>query len=265
MSRAEYQVRATLILIVATLSIASWFITWYQVRNMGLLMQVGVPMSLGMEGVASVTSFLLFTGMWSVMMVAMMLPSTYPILLLHQTVSRNRTGSTFGTLVFALTYFLTWTASGSAFYYAYTCIGALRASVSNADVLVLRTAGFTLLAAGLYQWSPSKWACLKHCQNPLHFIIEHWSPGLRAAARTGVVHGLYCIGCCWGLMTILFVMGVMHLGWMAGIGAIILLEKLLPTRIWIVKASGAVFVLLGLLVLIRPSVLSALSSQVGLQ
>jgi predicted metal-binding membrane protein len=95
-------------------------------------------------------------------------------------------------------------------------------------------------------------------------MIEHWSPGIRGAARMGVVHGLYCFGCCWGLMTILFIMGVMHLGWMAAIGAIILLEKLLPTRIWIVKASGAVFVLLGLLVLIRPSVLSALSSQVVL-
>jgi predicted metal-binding membrane protein len=81
----------------------------------------------------------------------------------------------------------------------------------------------------------------------------------------GVIHGLYCFGCCWGLMTILFVMGIMHLGWMAGVGAIILLEKLLPGHKWITQVVGALFAVMGFAVLVRPSVLLHLSSQILIQ
>jgi predicted metal-binding membrane protein len=138
----------------------------------------------------------------------------------------------------------------------------LRATVPNSDVFVLRGAGLALLAAGSYQWSPAKWACLKHCQSPLDFLMQHWRDGMAGGGRMGLIHGLYCFGCCWGLMTILFVMGVMHLGWMAAIGAIILLEKLIPHRHWIPKAVGAVFVVVGIFVLINPSLLYFLSSEV---
>ena len=259
----EYQIRTTLILMVAVLTMTAWCVTYYQGRNMGLLMQVGVPMSLGMEGGATLASFTLFTGMWLVMMVAMMLPSTYPILLLHRTVSHNRSAGGFGsTFAFALSYFLTWAAAGVLFFYAYVWIGRLRASVPQADALVLRSAGLALVASGWYQFSPSKLVCLRHCQNPLQFVMQHWKDGRIGAARMGVVHGLYCFGCCWGLMTILFVMGVMHLGWMAAIGAIILLEKILPRRQWITKGVGAVFIALGGVVLMRPGILLRLSSQI---
>jgi predicted metal-binding membrane protein len=232
---------------------------------MGLMMQIGVPMSLGMEGSANLASFVAFTGMWLVMMVAMMLPSTYPMLLLHRTVYLRRTPvAARGTFFFALAYVLVWTASGTIFYFGYVLIGSLRAVVPGSASMLLRAAGFALLLSGLYQWSGFKRACLKLCQNPLHFLMEHWHDGRLGAARMGASHGIYCFGCCWGLMVILFVMGWMHLGWMAAIGALILLEKLVPSGRWISNVIGAVFVVVGLIVMLFPEALSRLSSQVVL-
>src|SRR5207249_11127279 len=127
--------------------------------------------------------------------------------------------------------------------------------------LILRAAGLALILSGLYQWSRLKRACLKHCQNPLHFISEHWHDARLGAIRMGAAHGIYCFGCCWGLMTILFVMGIMHLGWMAAIGALILIEKIMPSR-WIPNTIGAVFVIVGVVVTAFPEMLSRLSSQV---
>jgi predicted metal-binding membrane protein len=222
-------------------------------------------MSLGMEGWAAVSSFLIFTGMWLVMMVAMMLPSTYPILLLHRTVySKRSPQSRGGTFPFAAGYFLVWTATGVIFYGLYVLIGRFRAATPGSEQTVLRTAGVALLLSGLYQWSSLKRACLKHCRNPLHFVAEHWHDGAVGAFRMGAAHGIYCFGCCWGLMMILFVMGVMHLGWMAAIGALILLEKLIPNGRRIPQFIGAVFMLVGAVVAFFPDVLSRLSSAVTL-
>jgi len=232
---------------------------------MGLMMQIGVPMALGMEGSASVASFIAFTGMWLVMMIAMMLPSTYPTLLLHRTVYRKRSPHRpGGTLLFAGSYFLVWTATGIFFYFAYVAIGRLRAIVPASESVVLRMAGVALLLAGLYQWSPLKWSCLRHCQNPLHFVTEHWRDGQLGAVRMGGAHAIYCVGCCWGLMVILFVMGVMHLGWMAAIGALILFEKIIPSGKWISHMIGVVFSVVGAVVSLFPDVLSQLTSQVVL-
>src|SRR5437016_900406 len=255
--------RTTLIIVVIILTAAAWLLTYSGSQNMGLLMQMGVPMSLGMEGWAGVTSFAVFTAMWLVMMVAMMLPSSYPTLLLHRMVYLKRNPKApGGTFLFALSYFLVWTASGAFFYAAYVLIGALRGGTPGSQSIVLRAAGFALIVSGLYQWSRLKGACLKHCQNPLHFISEHWHDGQMGAVRMGVAHGVYCFGCCWGLMVILFVMGIMHLGWMAAIGALILLEKVVPRGKWITNAIGAVFMAVGTLVMLFPGVLARLSSQV---
>jgi predicted metal-binding membrane protein len=254
-----------LFVVVAILTAAAWALTWSGAQNMGLLMKMGVPMSLGMEGWAGLGSFLIFTSMWLVMMVAMMLPSSYPTLLLHRTVYRKRTPSQFGgTFLFALGYFLVWTASGTFFYFAYVLIGAMRGHVPGSEQTILRAAGIALVLSGLYQCSWLKRACLKHCQNPLHFVMEHWHDGRTGAIRMGASHGLYCFGCCWGLMVILFVMGVMHLAWMAGVGALILIEKIVPSGKWIPNAIGVVFVVVGVVVVLFPEMLSRLSSQVVL-
>lgn len=255
--------RTTLIIVVIVLSAAAWFLTYSTTQDMGLMMQVGVPMSLGMEGSPGFQSFAVFTGMWLVMMVAMMLPSSYPTLLFHRTVYRKRSpGRPGGTFLFASSYFLIWTATGTFFYAAYVALGRLRLSYPGSESMILRAAGLALIIAGLYQWSRLKGACLKHCQSPLHFVTEHWHDGLTGAIRMGAVHGIYCCGCCWGLMLILFVMGVMHLGWMAAIGALILLEKVVPTGKWVTHAIGIVFIVVGGIVLLFPEVLPRLSSHV---
>src|SRR5260221_13780364 len=120
-------VRGTIRVVVVVITIAAWWITYSETRNMGLLMHIGVPMSLGMEGWADLTSFLAFTGMWAVMMIAMMLPSSYPTLLMHRAVYRKRNPEeSSGTLLFAIAYFAVWSASGVLFYLAYVVIGHWR-------------------------------------------------------------------------------------------------------------------------------------------
>ena len=255
--------RTTLFIVVTFLTTAAWLLTYSTSRNMGSMMQIGVPMSLGMEGSASLASFVVFTGMWVVMMVAMMLPSSYATLLLHRTIYRKRNpGRAAGTLLFAIGYFFIWASAGTFFYAAYVLIGWLRHSLPGSESFLLRGSGFALLLSGLYQWSRLKNSCLRHCQSPFHFVTEHWRDGWFGAVRMGAVHGIYCSGCCWGLMIILFVMGVMHLGWMAAIGALILLEKLAPSRKWIPHAIGTVFVIVGAVVMLFPNVLARLSSYV---
>ena len=255
--------RRTLLVVIIGLTILAWVLTWSEVRNMGFLMGAGVPMSLGMEGWASVTSFVLFTGMWLVMMVAMMLPSSYPTLLLHRTIYLKRSPQAWGgTFLFALSYFLVWTASGAFFYSGYVLIGMLRSAVPGFDSYIIRAAGLALVVSGAYQWSWLKKACLKHCQSPLHFIMEQWHDGRFGALRMGAAHGLYCFGCCWGLMMVLFVMGTMHLGWMAAVGALILLEKVASRGEWISRLIGAGFIVTGLIVAVFPGALSQLSSHV---
>jgi predicted metal-binding membrane protein len=167
-------VRTTLFIVVILLTAAAWLLTYSISQNMGPMMQIGVPMSLGMGGSASVASFVIFTGMWVVMMVAMMLPSSYPTLLLHRTIYQKRNPCRpGGTLLFAVGYFLLWTAASAFFYAACVLIGWLRHSLPGSESLVLRGSGFALLLSGLYQWSRLKGSCLKHCQSPLHVVTEH--------------------------------------------------------------------------------------------
>jgi predicted metal-binding membrane protein len=195
--RVETQMRAILLTTIALLTCASWLITYYQVANMGLLMRLGVPMSLGMEGWADLTSLVVFSGMWLAMMLAMMLPSSYPTLLLHRTVSRKRTpAARWSTVCFGSGYFFIWSATGFIFYLAYVAIGDYR-HTGYGDQLLLRGAGGTVAIAGLYQWSRLKETCLRHCQSPLHFVMNHWRDGRAGAFQMGAEHGLYCFGCCW--------------------------------------------------------------------
>ncbi len=108
--------------------------------------------------------------------------------------------------------------------------------------------GVMLIGAGLYQWTPLKGSCLRHCQSPLQFITRHWRRGAVGAFRMGIEHGAYCLGCCWVLMGLLFVGGVMNLVWIAGLALFVLLEKVVPGR-WIPILSGLALVVWGGIVL----------------
>jgi predicted metal-binding membrane protein len=109
--------------------------------------------------------------------------------------------------------------------------------------------GIVLIAAGRYQFTPLKRACLKHCRSPLHFLGHHWRKGTRGAVRMGIEHGLFCVGCCWVLMALLFVGGVMNLLWVAAIMVFVLLEKVAPYGDVIGRIAGAALLVAGTLLI----------------
>jgi predicted metal-binding membrane protein len=199
-----------------------------------------------------------FVGTWVTMMAAMMLPSVAPMALLFAKVSRERgrrNGEHIPTWIFLSGYFAAWTAYGLAAYGLYRAIRALDLHFlawSHQGPLV---AGFALVAAGVYQFTPLKRICLRHCRSPLHFVLGGWRSGKAGAARMGIEHGAFCVGCCWGLMLILFALGAMSLVWMGVVAGLIFAEKVLPfghrpTRviavalvaggIWVAAAPGSV-------------------------
>jgi predicted metal-binding membrane protein len=205
----------------------------------------GMPWSAGQAGLTLL--------MWAVMMVAMMLPSATPMVLTYAAVVRRvaqEQSPTVSIAVFAAGYVLVW----SGFSLAATGLQwTLEQMALLSPALVASShllGGGLLILAGLYQWAPLKEFCLRHCQSPLGFISRHWRTGQVGALRMGLRHGVYCVGCCWALMLLLFVGGVMNLLWVAAIAGFVLVEKLVPTRSrlgrWI---SGGGLVLAGAIVL----------------
>ena len=197
--------------------------------------------------------FVLMFLMWAIMMVAMMLPSATPMILLFAMVNRRRLSqgqAVTPPVVFAAGYLAVW----SAFSLAATLLqwglhgaGLLSPMMTTTSALV---GGATLVAAGIYQWTPLKTSCLRHCQSPLHFISTHWQNGTGGAFRMGWTHGLYCLGCCWILMCLLFVGGVMNLLWIAGLAVFVLIEKVWRHTL-VPPLSGAALVAWGGLVAAR--------------
>jgi predicted metal-binding membrane protein len=179
--------------------------------------------------------------MWAVMMAAMMLPSAAPMVAAFAAIDRARRaagGPAWATAAFAAAYLLVWTVFSAA---ATGLQWALQAAalLSPATLRVTPAAGGVLLvAAGLYQWSPAKTACLAHCRAPLGFLLGHWRAGARGAFAMGVRHGLYCLGCCWLLMALLFAAGVMNLLWIALLAALVLAEKVAPRGRALGRAAG---------------------------
>lgn len=173
--------------------------------------------------------------MWFLMMVAMMLPSAAPAILLYAKVRavRSRNGEVAATWIFLLGYLAIWLAFSVAAATAQQLL--TRPSTARADS-ALQSA--ILIAAGLYQMSPIKGACLSLCRSPAQFISRHWRAGAIGAARLGMLHGGYCLGCCWLLMGLLFVGGVMNFAWIAGLTLLVGAEKLLPRGEWIAWLSG---------------------------
>jgi predicted metal-binding membrane protein len=179
--------------------------------------------------------------MWALMMVAMMLPSAAPMILLYSRVAARSGGRMAASSLFVLAYLAIWTlfaafaALTQAALVASGRVDAMRLAVGDA-----RLAGALLLVAGLYQLSPVKRACLDQCRSPLSFIMRLSRPGLAGTLRLGLAHGLYCLGCCWALMLLLFVGGVMNLAWIAGLTLVVLAEKTAPRPISSLLAAALI-------------------------
>jgi predicted metal-binding membrane protein len=189
--------------------------------------------------------------MWSVMMVAMMLPSATPLLVLFARSQRLRAGGVEGswrTGLLAAGYLVVWLGWSALAAGLQWVLHAFLLLSPGAALTSALAGGALLMLAGLYQVTPWKQACLRRCQSPLGFMLVHWREGRAGAFRMGVAHGVYCVGCCWALMALLFAGGVMNLVWVAALAVLVLLEKLVPGR-WLSYASGAALVAWGLYVL----------------
>ena len=181
--------------------------------------------------------------MWWLMMLAMMLPSATPAILLYARVRQTRAGdaSIAQTWVFLVGYLAVWLL--------FSIVAASVQSLVTDSSMALRSRaaqGAVLVAVGLYQLSPLKSACVSQCRSPGQFISRHWRPGREGALRLGVIHGAFCVGCCWMLMGLLFVGGVMNLLWVVGLTLLVASEKLLPGGSLLAKVSGVAFILWGL-------------------
>ena len=196
----------------------------------------------------------LLFAMWAVMMVAMMTPAASPMILMFGAINRHRAEHQtpmVRTGLFVAGYLLTWTAfSAVAAFAQWILHGAALVSpmmVSTSPYL----GGGLLVAAGIFQWTPLKRVCLAQCRSPMGFIMTEWREGPLGALVMGLRHGVYCVGCCWILMALLFVAGVMNLVWVAAIATFVLVEKLLPAGERVGQMTGVVLVLVGIAIMMR--------------
>lgn len=195
--------------------------------------------------------FIVVFVMWSVMMIGMMLPSAAPMLLIYARVGRQaleQQASFAATGWFALGYLLVWTGFALIATLAQWGLDRLALLTPQMQVAGVTIGGAVLIVAGLYQWTPLKDVCLAQCQSPLVFIQRHG--GFRrdrlGALVMGLRHGAYCVGCCWALMALLFVAGVMNVLWIAAIAILVLAEKVLPVGRLLARVAGAGFIAAGL-------------------
>lgn len=191
--------------------------------------------------------------MWAVMMVAMMLPSAAPVILLFSRIAASRAarGSRYASVAFFATGYLVawWGFSAVAALLQWWLHSAAILSADMRTVSPIAGAGI-LIAAGVYQWLPVKQACLSHCRSPLGFLSSSWREGRLGAVVMGIVHGAFCVGCCWMLMALLFAAGVMNLAWVAALSLIVLLEKLAPAGPAIARLGGVVLIIIGLAIVV---------------
>jgi predicted metal-binding membrane protein len=218
----------------------------YVVRMAAMTPAAMMPMpGMAMQGDPGLAWLVL---MWGVMMIAMMLPSAAPTILLFASVSRRRRlqgQPAVPVLVFTFGYLLVWTIYAVAAATVQWDLHRLALlSPSMKSVSPVLAAGL-LVAAGVYQWLPLKGACLWHCRSPLGFFAAEWREGTGGALLMGARHGSFCVGCCWLLMALLFVAGVMNLLWVAAIAGFVLLEKLIPGGAKLGKAAGVLLIVWG--------------------
>lgn len=225
-------------------TVLAWVYLVWMARGMGAMAAMDAMQLRPWSGI----DFLLMFLMWAVMMVGMMVPSAAPMTLVYAAVARKaeRQGSGVApAFVFVAGYVAVWTLFSLGATLAQWGLEhlALLSPMLVATSPVL--GGGLLLAAGVYQLTPAKDACLRHCRAPAHFFAQHWRPGTAGAFRLGLAHGAFCLGCCWLLMGLLFFGGVMNLLWIAAIALFVLLEKVLPFGVRAGRIAGVGLVALG--------------------
>ena len=222
-------------LALLALAAAGWVYVAYQAAAMG---GMGSPMG-GIGGIV------VFLSVWAVMMVAMMVPATLPLILLYRTIARNRLGQVgahVGMVTLLVGYVAVWIAAGLPVY-------AYNAYVGTAGSLAAVLPALLLIVGGVYQFMPLKRICHARCSSPLFFLIQNWRSGAVGALRLGTIHGVDCLGCCAGLMVGLVALGMMNLAWMLTAAVIIFAEKAIPNSHLIARPLGVVMAVGGAVLL----------------
>jgi predicted metal-binding membrane protein len=235
-----------LLLLIAALA---WWWSSLMARDMG----TRTSMDAMSMGAGATMSFFGFVGAWVAMMAAMMLPAILPVVRLYGRAAAR--GTVAPVVVFVAGYLLVWSAVGVPAFLAWR---ALRGPLSDATPWAGRFAGAVAVAAAVYQVTPLKSVCLKHCRSPMSFFLHHGKNLDRpsGAVLAGARHGLYCLGCCWMLMAILIAFGTMQLGVMVALAVLILLEKDAPFGERLAQAAAAAFLILGVALVLHPSFIS---------
>jgi predicted metal-binding membrane protein len=200
--------------------------------------------------------FLVTLAMWTIMMAGMMTPSASPMILLYARVARQATlqGKPFAsTGWFAGGYLLSWALFSLVATYAQYMLDTAAFLTPAMSLASRRLGGLLFVIAGIYQWTPLKDSCLRQCRAPLSFIQQHggFKPDIFSSLRLGLQHGLYCVGCCWPLMALLFVGGVMNLAWVAALAVVVLIEKVAPGGQVVSRVAGVASLAAGVLLLYR--------------
>jgi predicted metal-binding membrane protein len=235
-----------LIALLVLLAAVAWVITSGQMEGM----DAGPGTDPGTLG--------FFIGVWVVMMAAMMFPSIAPMVLMHVRIQEGRrergeAGVAGATALFVAGYLLAWAAAGLIGYGIFQLGKAATGDLFSWDNAGPYLAGGIVCGAAIYQLTPLKDVCLRHCRSPFAFLMQHWHAGRLGSLRMGVVHGGWCVGCCWALMAALFALGVMSLGWMAFIAALIAVEKLLPWKALANRGIAVLLLVLGLALAFTPA------------
>jgi predicted metal-binding membrane protein len=208
----------------------------------------------------------LFLAIWVIMMVAMMFPTAAPMILTFHKVQagKRRRGDGFvSTWVFVAAYILVWTLAGVAAYAGALAVEVIAVRAALSPAAAARIGGAVVILAGIYQLTPLKDLCLSKCRTPITFIMTSWRDGTAGALRMGLLHGAYCLGCCWLLFAILFPLGIMNIGAMAGITLIIFAEKTLPWPRLAPYAAALALMLYGALVIASPQLLPTFQKDAG--
>jgi predicted metal-binding membrane protein len=244
-------------LVVLTGLLATTALAWLYLLNLAWAMpqdtmdmaQMGMEMAMPNAAGWTAADLWLTFAMWSVMMVAMMLPAAAPMILTYAALSRQRATRQppfAPTALFLLGYIIVWVGFAFAATVAQGLLHSAALLSSELAVTSSLAGGVCLIIAGLFQFTPLKHRCLHHCRTPLGFLLGEWRVGEWGALTMGVRHGLYCLGCCWAIMALLFVAGVMNLLWVAALAVFVFAEKLLPAGPWLARIAGVLFVLWGL-------------------
>jgi predicted metal-binding membrane protein len=241
--------RLALVVLLFVLAALAWWLTVDRMEGM----DAGPGTDLGTLG--------WFVGVWVVMMAAMMFPSVAPTVALYSQMTRRR--EPFGPLAFASGYLLTWAGVGVLAYGVYALGSELLGDQLAWDSAGQWLAGGTLALAAVYEVTPLKDACLGRCRTPLGFLLGNWRDGRAGAVEMGAKHGAWCVGCCWALMAALFALGVMSIAWMAFVGGIIALEKLLPWGRVATYATAALLLALAILLIASPDSIPGLTVPGG--